>query len=72
MAVVRRRRETIDALEHALQGVKTSEVHPIVSQRDAPGIIGMRSVVEIDVPDDPPVEREVLVVMPPLPTRRRT
>jgi len=69
MSVVRRRREAIDALEHALQGVKTYDDHKIVSRNWDPGIIGQRSAVEVDVRDGEPDEREVVVVMP---RRRRS
>jgi hypothetical protein len=72
MSVVRRRRDAIDALEHALQGVKTYEDHEIVSHEWDPGIIGKRSAVEINVRDAEPDDREVVVTMPPVRRRRRS
>ena len=63
MSVVKRRRDAIDALEHAMQGVQTSESKPIESRIEDPGIIGKRSEVRIDVRDDTPMEREVTIVM---------
>jgi hypothetical protein len=71
MSVVKRRRDAIDALEHAMQGVQTSESRRIESRRDDAGIIGKRSEVRIAIPDDTPVEHEVTVVMPRLPRRER-
>jgi hypothetical protein len=71
MAVVRRKKEGIDLLEHAMQGVRTSENRgPIVSAHDEPGILGRRSKVEIRAFDDTPVEREVIVKMTRVPNRR--
>jgi len=64
MSVVKRRRDAIDALEHAMRGVQTTEQHPIERHYDDPGIIGKRSGVRIEVRDDTPVEHEVTVVMP--------
>jgi hypothetical protein len=71
MSVVKLRRDAIDALEHAMRGVQTTEKHRIVSRGYDPGIIGKRSEVQIDVRDDTPVEYEVTVVMPRLPRRDR-
>ena len=72
MSVVKRRRDAIDALEHAMRGVQTTEEKPEIEQRDYdPGIIGKRSEVSIDVREDTPVELEVTVVMPRLPRRRQ-
>lgn len=72
MAVVKRRKEGIDILEHAMQGVRTSENRgQIVSFHDEPGIVGMRSRVDVHVFDDTPVEREVVVKMPRVTDRRR-
>jgi hypothetical protein len=72
MSIVKRRRDAIDALEHAMGGVQTTEEKPAIEQRDHdPGIIGKRSDVRIDIREDnTPVEREVTVVMPRLPRRR--
>jgi hypothetical protein len=62
MAVVRRKKEGIDILEHAMKGVRTSENHgQIVSFRDDPGVVGTRSKIEVRAFDDTPVEREVIV-----------
>ena len=70
MSVVRRRRDAIDALEHAMQGVQTTEGGRIESRDDDPGLIGKRSEVAIEVrDDDTPMEHEVTVVMRPLPHR---
>ena len=52
----------VDALEHALQGVHTSENHErIISFDPKPGINGTRAVVQVDVVNDSPYEREVIV-----------
>jgi hypothetical protein len=65
MAGVKRTREGVDALEHALRGVHTSENHErIVSYQRQPGLIGRRSKVQVDVVDDLPLEREVIVRLP--------
>jgi hypothetical protein len=70
MAGVKRTREGVDALEHALRGVHTSENHDrIISYQRQPGLIGQRSVVQVDVLDDQPWEREVIVRLPALPRR---
>jgi hypothetical protein len=72
MALVRRTKEGIDILEHAMQGVRTSENRgQIVSFHDEPGIVGMRSKVEVRAFEDTPVEREVIVKMPRVTDRRR-
>ena len=66
--VVRRTKTGIDVLEHAMQGVHTSENRgQIVSFHAEPGIIGMRSEVEVRSFKDTPVEREVIVKMPHVP-----
>jgi len=65
MGAVKRTREGVDALEHALRGVHTSENHArIVSIQRQPGLIGHSSVVQVDVLDDQPMEREVIVRLP--------
>jgi hypothetical protein len=73
MGTVKRTRDGVDALEHALRGVHTSENHArIVSYQRQPGFIGQRSVVQVDVIDDQPMEREVIVRLPrhsPRPSR---
>ena len=61
----------VDALEHALQGVHTSENHErIISFDRKPGIIGTRAVVHVDVVNDSPYEREVIVNLHREPRRR--
>lgn len=69
--VKRERKGAVDALEHALQGVHTSENHErIISFDRKPGIVGSRSVVKIDVVNDSPWEREVIVNLRREPRRR--
>ena len=63
MSVVKRRRDAVDALEHAMQGVQTYDPHRIESRDWDPGLIGKRSAARVQVLDDTPVEREVTVVM---------
>jgi hypothetical protein len=70
MSVVKRRRDAIDALEHAMRGVQTTEKSRIENHDHDTGIIGKRSEVQIDARDDTPVEHEVTVVMRRLPRRR--
>jgi len=70
MSVVKRRRDAIDALEHAMRGVQTTEGQPIESGHGDPGILGKRSEVGMAVRDDTPVEHEVTVVMRRRPRRR--
>jgi hypothetical protein len=70
MSAVRRTKEAIDMFEHAMQGVHTSNDHRIVSRSRERGLIGTRSRVEVDVLDDIPGEREVVVKMPRLPRGR--
>ena len=72
MAVVKRKKEGIDMLEHAMQGVRTSENRgQIVSFHDDPGILGRRSRIAVRAFDDTPVEREVIVKMTRATDRRR-
>lgn len=72
MAGLKRTREGIDLLEHAMQGIRTSENRgQIVSFHDEPGIVGLRSKVEVRAFEDTPVEREVIVKMPHVTDRRR-
>jgi hypothetical protein len=73
MSGVKRTKTGIDVLEHALRGVHTSE-NPgkIVTFERKSGIVGMRSVVEVDVADDSPEEREVIVNLSPERPRRRS
>jgi hypothetical protein len=71
MAAIKRTRTGVDAVEHALRGVHTSENHRrIVTFERHPGLIGSRSVVQVDVLDDTPVEQEVVVHVTPAPRRR--
>jgi hypothetical protein len=71
MGVVKRNKDGVDAFEHAMQGVHTSEDHRIVSYTRDRGLIGSRSATEVGVPDDTPGEREVIVKMRRLPRRPR-
>jgi hypothetical protein len=72
MAVIKRTKEGIDILEHAMQGVRTSENRgQIVTFHDEPGIVGMRSKAEVRAFEDTPVEWEVIVRMPRVTDRRR-
>lgn len=72
MARVRRTRDGIDILEHAMQGVRTSENRgQIVTFHAAPGVVGLRSKVVVRPFQDTPVEREVIVRMPRVRDRRR-
>jgi hypothetical protein len=62
MSGVKRTKTGIDVLEHALMGVHTSESPgKIVAFERKSGIVGMRAVVAVDVADDSPEEREVIV-----------
>jgi hypothetical protein len=71
MAVVKRNKDGVVAFEHAMQGVHTSNDHRIVSVTRERGLIGSRSTVEVDVRDDIPEEREVVIKVRGTPTRRR-
>lgn len=71
MSVVRRRREAIDALEHAMQGVQTDDPHRIESRSFDSGLIGKSSTTRVRMAGDTPVEHEVIVVMPALPRSKR-
>ena len=72
MAGVKRTRDGVDALEHALRGVHTSDNRErIISFDRNPGFVGSRSIVEVDVVDDSPVEREVIVRLSDGPRRRK-
>jgi len=65
MGRVRRTRDGVEAIEHALRGVHTSENHErIVSVERHPGFMGTSSTVEVDVVDDSPMEQEVIVRLP--------
>ena len=72
MGGVKRTRDGVDALEHALGGVHTSDNRErIVSFDQTPGFVGSHSIVEVDVVGDQPVEREVIVHLPDDRPRRR-
>ena len=65
MAVVRRRKENIDMLEHAMMGVRTLDRHhQIVSFAKTSGLIGSSSRVEVDIRESNAEGREVIVMMP--------
>jgi len=71
MGVVKRNKDGVDAFEHAMQGVHTSNDHRIVSVTRERGLIGTSSSTEVGVANDTPSEREVIVKMPRLPSKRR-
>jgi hypothetical protein len=71
MSIVRRRKDAIDALEHAMQGVQTYDPHRIESRDWDPGLIGKRSAARVELSSDTPVEHEVTVVMRRRSHRRR-
>jgi hypothetical protein len=71
MSVVKRRRDAIDALEHAMQGVQTHDPQRIESHDWDPGLIGKRSEAHVRIVDDTPVEHEVTVRMGRRPRRER-
>ena len=65
MSRVKRTRNGVDAIEHALRGVHTSENHErIVSFDRHPGFVGTSSTVVVDVVDDASMEQEVIVRLP--------
>ena len=64
MSVIKRRKDAVDALEHAMQGVQTYDPERIESRDWDPGLIGKRSAARVQIIDDTPVEHEVTVVMP--------
>ncbi|HWJ56482.1 MAG TPA: hypothetical protein VNR90_09680 [Vicinamibacterales bacterium] len=71
MSVVRRRKDAVDALEHAMQGVQTYDPHRIESRDWDPGLIGKRSAAHVEILDDTPVEHEVTIVTGKVPRRER-
>ena len=74
MKVVRRTKDGIDILEHAMQGVHTSENRGrLVRFHTERGIATRSSTAKARAPDDTSEEREVIVRMPrePHPFRRR-
>ncbi len=73
VSVVKRTKDGIDMLEHAMQGVQTSENRgEIVRFHAEPGIVGVRWETEVRALEDSRVEREVIVKMPREPRRRRS
>ena len=75
MGVMRRNKDGVDALEHAVQGVHTSNDHRLVRYARERGLIGRTSAPKTDTrddtSDDTSLEREVIVKMHPPPSRRR-
>ena len=71
MGVLKRNRDGVVAFEHAMQGVHTSNDDRIVSVTRERGLIGTSSESEVNVVDDTPAEREVIVKLRRLPSRRR-
>jgi hypothetical protein len=71
MSVVRRNKDGVEAFEHAMQGVHTSNDHRIVSVTRERGLIGTSSSGEVGALDDTPSEREVIVKLRRLPSKRR-
>jgi hypothetical protein len=75
MKVVRRTKDGIDILEHAMQGVHISEPRgQIVRFHAERGTAGKSPTAKARAPDDTPEEREVIVRMPREPhlVRRRS
>jgi len=71
MSRVKRTKDGVDAIEHALRGVHTSENHErIVSFERHPGFTGSHSIVQVDVVDDSPTEHEVIVRLSRVPRNR--
>jgi len=71
MSVVRRRRDGVEALEHAMQGVQTVEPRSFGSHSGDPAILGRRSSLCVDA-CDATVERELTIVMRRLPHHKRS
>jgi hypothetical protein len=61
MGVVRRNKDGVDALEHAVQGVHTSNDHSLVRSARERGLIGTTSPAKADARDETSSEREVIV-----------
>jgi hypothetical protein len=73
VSAVKRTRSGVDALEHALKGVHTSDNDArVISVDRNPGVLGMRSVVQVNVMDDSPEEQEVIVTLGPEPRSKRS
>jgi hypothetical protein len=65
MSVVKRTRDGIDILEHAMRGVRSSENRGrIRSLHGESGVIRMSSGWDVYAREDTPVEREVIVRLP--------
>jgi hypothetical protein len=66
MSVVKRTKDGIDILEHAMRGVRNSENRSgIRSFHSESGMIGTSSSADVrGLADDTPVEREVIVRLP--------
>ena len=64
MGVMRRNKDGVDALEHAVQGVHTSNDHSIVRYARERGLIGASSA-KVDARDETSTdsEREVIVTV---------
>jgi hypothetical protein len=72
MGGLKRTRSGVDAIEHAFRGVHTSENQErIVSFETNPGLMGRGSRIRVDVVDDTPTEREVIVHLREHPARSR-
>lgn len=71
MGEVKRNRDSVEAFEHAMQGVHTSNDHKIVSVTRERGLIGSSSPTVVGVANDTSSEREVIVKMRRLPSKRR-
>ena len=73
MSAVKRTRDVVDILEHAMQGVHTSENQArIRSFRAESGIVGVSAESEVRELEVPELEREVIVSMPDRRAVRRT
>ena len=65
MSVVKRTKDGIDILEHAMRGVRNSENRSGIRNFHSEGsVVGMSSGSEVRALDDTPVEREVIVRLP--------
>jgi len=72
MSRLKRTKDGVDAIEHALRGVHTSENHErIVSFDRHPGFVGTGPVVQVDVVDETSLEHEVIVRLPRHPRDRQ-
>ena len=65
MSVVRRTKDGIDILEHAMQGVRNSESRGRIRKfHTENGMFGVSAHFDVRALGDPPVEREVIVRLP--------